>query len=340
MSSSNLIETVRKTVTSRLESFLEEKRCEVLQTAPASAELVDELAAITLRGGKRIRAVIMAAGFQAVSEGALSVIAQEAASVELLQSYLLIHDDWMDCDLERRGGPAAHASLGSRYGTHLGAALAILCGDLGATLAWELHLGAPFSASARPQADQTFLQMQKQVYMGQHLDLVCYQDVRLMQQLKTGSYTVRGPLRLGALLGNANENQLNALERWAAPVGLAFQLKDDLLGTFGDSRAMGKPVGNDLRQGKRTSLIAAFEAAASPGDLRRVRQVLESEVTNDDALHEVRALLESSGAKDRVTAELERCLEEAYALLEGADLRLAGIEAMQEITRQVGNRAH
>jgi len=109
--------------------------------------------------------------------------------------------------------------------------------------------------------------------IGQQLDLLAVEDVSRMHQLKTGSYTLRGPLALGAVLGGGTEAQRAALDAFGEPLGEAFQLRDDLLGTFGDPKATGKPAGNDLRAGKRTSLVLAVERGGDADALAAVRAV-------------------------------------------------------------------
>jgi geranylgeranyl diphosphate synthase type I len=238
-----------------------------------------------------------------------------SASLELLQSYLLIHDDWMDDDEVRRGGPAVHASLQrSHRDAHLGSALGVLAGDFASTYAWELFLGAPYPTQAWPSATSRFLQIQKEVYCGQQLDLTGDEDVARMHALKTTSYSVRGPLLLGALLGSPSDAQLRALSEWAGPIGEAFQIRDDLLGALGSPDDTGKP-GMDLPHGKVTSVLA--EARRSIDEDRR--QPLEAIVGRPDVgyreLVDARRLLHESGV-------VQRLEERIAALRDGAQRAL------------------
>jgi len=313
---------IRGRVDSRLEKFFEDKRRRASAVSPPSIELVEAIARLTMRGGKRLRAAVLVCGFHAIEPSApLSRTDDACAALELLQTYLLIHDDWMDCDDERRGGPSVHASFRDRYGdAHLGASLAVLAGDLAAAYAWELLGGAPFPEGRVLDGMGAFWRMQEEVVFGQHLDLIATEEVDRMQHLKTGSYTVRGPLRVGAVLANATAAQTEALERYGAPLGIAFQLRDDLLGTFGDRTALGKPTGSDLRAGKRTSLVDEASRLLSARDRAELDSVLGDRDADDGAVARVTELLVTSGARARVEERLDQLLREARAALDGAPL--------------------
>lgn len=332
---------VRARIDDRLRAFLGEMRAEAAAISPDTVELVDAIEALTMRGGKRLRPVVLTAGFRAVdAEADLVATQDEGASIELLQSYLLIHDDWMDMDDERRGGPSVHAALGVRHGPHLGASLAILAGDLAGAYSWQLHLAAPFPSSHRAAADARFLRMQKEVYFGQQLDVCASPDVSLMHQLKTGSYTVRGPLVLGALLAGASEAQVDALERFGGPLGEAFQMRDDLLGTFGDTEATGKPAGNDLRAGKRTSLIAEVERLVPAEDRGALDAVFGVPGASDADVARGAELIVSSGARANVERRLAALLQEAEAARAGGPFTDVGARMLSDVSAALTERSH
>jgi geranylgeranyl diphosphate synthase type I len=261
----------------------------------------------------------MAAAYEACSgEGGGARGAAAGAALEMVQAYLLTHDDWMDGDDVRRGGPSVPAALRDAFGDErLGAAAAVLVGDLAAGVAQTLLLEVEVAPVRQVEAARVFARMQEDVVFGQALDLLeASSDVETKHDLKTGSYTVRGPLALGAALAGAGAAERDALDRYARPLGVAFQLRDDLLGVFGDPAQTGKPRGSDLRQGKRTALIAAVE-----GD--RVAAVLLPRVLGvaDAPDEEIKALVErivESGAKETVEARIDACLAESRRALEGA----------------------
>jgi geranylgeranyl diphosphate synthase type I len=143
------------------------------------------------------------------------------------------------------------------------------------------------------------------VVVGQQLDVLGRaEDVEAMHALKTGSYTVRGPLLLGATLAGAPAATLRALERFSAPLGVAFQLRDDLLGAFGTERETGKPLGGDLRTGKRTAVLAEAEPRLDPRGRRALGRVLGKADAPADAIDAATRALEACGARDAVTRRL------------------------------------
>jgi geranylgeranyl diphosphate synthase type I len=318
---------VRSLVDARLAAFFAAKRLETERISPRSVELVAALESLTMRGGKRLRPVVAAAAMLAVDPGRdLASVVDLGASLELLQTYLLAHDDFMDGDLERRGGPAVHAIFRAAYADdHLGDSLGVLGGDLASAYSLELFLGAPFAASRLRDGLEALLDLRKEVYFGQHLDIVGDADVARMHDLKTGSYTVRGPARLGGLLGNASEAQLTVLRAWADPLGEAFQLTDDLLGTFGDASATGKP-GDDLRHGKRTSLVVRAEAQLPAPELAALQRLLGDPYAPDAVVASVMASLETHGIRAAVEARASECLATSCAALARAGSAEHGLD--------------
>lgn len=329
------IDQVKRAVDERLGRFFEEKRAHATALAD-DAVLVDALATLTMRGGKRLRPAVLVAAFRAVSpDPEWSRVVPAGAALELLQSYLLIHDDWMDGDAERRGGPSVHAALRAVHeDAHLADSLAILSGDMGSACAWELMLEATTDVGVLG----AFVRMHQEVVLGQQLDLVRSVDVSRMQRLKTGSYTVDGPLRVGALLGRASHAQLEALERFARPLGEAFQLRDDLLGTFGDTRRTGKPIGGDLRAGKRTALVREAEAQLDAAARAPLDAVLGRADASADEVEIARRLLETSGARERVEARLDELLAASARSLANAPLAEPGVSMLCDLVAAMGSR--
>ncbi len=334
------LDEVRRETDARLARFFDEERPAARGLAPEALELVEAIAALTMRGGKRLRPAVMVAAFRSVApERDWTVTVPACAGLELLQSYLLIHDDWMDGDDQRRGGPAVHAALRERFGdAHLGASLAILAGDLASAYAQRLVLGSLPSAKDPTAVLEAFVRMQVEVVMGQSLDLLGSPDVSRMQQLKTGSYTVAGPLRLGALIGGASPAQLAALESFGTPLGEAFQVRDDLLGTFGDPRATGKPAGNDLRAGKRTALVREVERLLSDDERAPLTLVLGHKDASDADVTNATELLVRSGARKNVEQRLAGLLEDATTALDRGDLADPGRSMLREMAAALGIR--
>jgi len=332
---------LRSVVDERLARYLSAKREAAARLAPEAPELVRAVEALTLRGGKRLRPAILHAAFRAVApDRDPAEVVDAAAALELLQTYLLIHDDWMDRDEERRGGAAVHAALRDAHGgdAHLGASLAILAGNLASACAWELITAGDREPDVDRRVRDVFLRMHQEVVYGQQLDLLATSDVSLMQQLKTGSYTLRGPLSLGAALGRATDAQTDALLAYGRPLGEAFQMRDDLLGTFGDEGATGKPTAGDLRAGKRTALIGAAEERGTDAQLAPLRAVLGDAAADAAAIAAAREALVQVGAKAAVEARLSTLTGQAIEALSSGGLHEPGVTMLRELAEALGAR--
>lgn len=330
---------VRERVDARLTAFFDTKRAQAARLSPRGVEMVDATAALTLRGGKRLRPLVLAAAYSAVNpDGDLADCVAAGASLELLQSYLLIHDDWMDRDEERRGGPAVHTVFREPgRDPHIADCLGVLTGDLAGTYAWELMSEAPFPKWRRDEGFEAFSTLQVEVYLGQHLDVVADADVARMHHLKTGSYTVRGPALLGALLADADPDQVLALTGWADPLGEAFQLRDDLLGTFASAAATGKP-GDDLRHGKRTGLILEGERRLSAAGRAAVAQVFgRADATDAEVASAMDALIEC-GAKAALEARCTELREVASGAARQGGLAPLGVERLDALATRLTER--
>jgi geranylgeranyl diphosphate synthase type I len=331
-------------VNARLARFFDAKRAHARKLSPRAQELVDAVAELTMRGGKRLRPLAIYAGYRAAARNFTPLHFDEVvnlgAAIELLQTYLLIQDDWMDDDEERRGGPSTHVRFEREVGdAKLAASLAILAGDIAAGFAFELLHATNFPPRRAADALQAFTSMHFEVVCGQQLDLLGHEAVTLTHHLKTGSYTVRGPITLGALLGDASDEQLQALDRFARPLGIAFQLRDDVLGTFGDTHSTGKPAGHDLREGKNTALVSEARTLLSAADRDRLDEVLGNPLATTAAVDAVTGVLERSGARARVESELDMHLAEARsALLEGSCLVPEGVNMLLELLERIALR--
>ncbi len=302
-----------------------------------------------LRGGKRLRGALVLLGHQAAG-GRREDVLRPSLGVELLHAYLLIHDDFMDRDEVRRGGPTLHVTFagafrsgragpgggpdsgaaqspGGAAAVHLGGSLAILAGSLCEAWALELVLEAQVAPARALAAARHLAPALADVTVGQMLDLAAPQGPELppagvlrIEQLKTGSYTFELPLLLGALLAGASPELLAALRAYALPLGQAFQIADDLLGVFGAPEVTGKSSANDLREGKRTLLIARALERASPSDAAALRGGLGKPDMSDAEAEALRAILRRSGAEQAARKEAEQLCGEATRALEGGPI--------------------
>jgi geranylgeranyl diphosphate synthase type I len=345
-----LLDHVRKHVDGSLAVWLKPR---VAAASAVSAEVgaaAEAVSGLALRGGKRMRAALVGAAFVACTEDGASGAQGSQASwsrvdramlaIELLQVYLLIHDDWMDDDDVRRGGPSVHVVLRGRLGSkRLGDAAAVLAGDLACAYAQDALLESDFPAERLLAAARAFARIQEEVVTGQLAEMSTHASVEVIHALKTASYTVTGPLALGAHLAGASELRVAQLARYGRPLGIAFQLRDDLLGAFGDTSATGKPVGNDIRQGKRTALVAEMRGHVASEAL--LARVLGREDASDHDVAEVVRAMETSGAKARVEARVAELLAETRAALDAMALPndSHGFRWLAGAVRALGERA-
>jgi geranylgeranyl diphosphate synthase type I len=335
------VDEVREATDAQLRTFFSARRAELRASAPEAELLATALEDLTMRGGaKRLRPAVMVAAQRAIRPDArLGDVVHACAALEVLQSYLLVHDDWMDGDLERRGGPSVHVMLRREVNQdHLGDALAILAGDLGNAWAWDLLIESASRAPSPAAVLAVFSRMQRDVVAGQALDLRASTDVTRMQQLKTGSYTVDGPLALGATLAGATAAQLDGLARFGVPIGEAFQVRDDLLGTFGDTAVTGKPVGNDLRAGKRTAIVREAETTLSEIDRAPLTHVFGRTSATEEEVRAAMQMLERTGVRARVETRLEALLDASLAALDAAPIDARGRTLLAGLARKIARR--
>jgi geranylgeranyl diphosphate synthase type I len=318
-----LLKSVQPDVERRLGEILDERVGKTRSLGVEVQVLVREIRRLALLGGKRLRPALVMAGFRAAgAKGDAGSALDAGVALELLHTYFLIHDDWMDQDAVRRGGPSVHVALARRFGSeHMGNATAILAGDYAVALACEVLIGVNAPRGNLREVLQVFTDMQLYAVAGQQLDMVgSGRDVELVYALKTGSYTVEGPLKVGALLGGARQPTLDALSRYARPAGIAFQLRDDVLSLFGDPAHTGKPPASDLTSGKRTLLLKLALKRCRPAARASIERVL------GNARAKPRALGAQEQVEKRIATlsaqalhELERGVgPEGRALLVGA----------------------
>ena len=330
----SFVADVRGCVDGWLASWLDVRVSEARRRGPDVAVVADAVRQLVLRGGKRMRAVLLAVAYRACGgDGALDVIAPAGAALELLQAYLLAHDDWMDGDDVRRGGPSVPAMMRARFGgessvledtsppsttrgQHRCDAASVLAGDLAAAWALGSMLELTIAPARVTLALKELGRVEADVVQGQVVDVCTASsdraDVEAGYALKTGSYTVRGPILMGAHLAGASDPQIESLTAFAEPLGVAFQLRDDVLGTFGDATLTGKPSGGDLKKGKHTALVV--DAIREPRARELLSRVMgRSDAADSDTAAAI-AAIEASGARARV--------EERIAWLAGGALRV------------------
>jgi geranylgeranyl diphosphate synthase type I len=262
---------------------LGQRRAEVIAVDPRLTGFVNLLVDFVAGGGKRLRPVFLWCGWRAAG-GAVDAepLLVVGAALELIQACALIHDDVIDRSDSRRGRPSTHRAVAKEHADaglsgdseHFGVSAAVLLGDLALAWADDLFTAGAAELGAVQRSSPVWRAMRTEVLSGQLLDLVTTAavttdpgtqaaDAMRVNRFKTAAYTVERPLHLGAALAGASTETIAALRSYGADIGVAFQLRDDLLGVYGDPAVTGKPAGDDLLEGKRTLLLATARAALS-----------------------------------------------------------------------------
>ncbi|MET9467736.1 polyprenyl synthetase family protein [Streptomyces sp. NPDC006544] len=323
-------------------------------------DVAERLATFTCGGGSRIRprllwwALRACGGTDAHVPGALRV----AAALELIQSCALVHDDVMDQSEVRRGGPSFHAQIASQYSRSVAAAepglsafaqsAAVLAGDLALSWADDLVAEADLEPPVRAEVLRVWRAMRTEMIAGQYLDLhgqatSSRSAVQAMRTacLKTARYTVEQPLALGAALAGSDEATTRALTAAGRCAGIAFQLRDDLLGVFGDPAVTGKPSGEDIRSGKATYLLAlahsGARAVAGTPVLDLLRGCRGNAPLSGAVLSSVREALRSTGAPARVERRIERLSRASGRHLAAAALQDPSARHLSALLAQVAS---
>jgi geranylgeranyl diphosphate synthase type I len=353
-SGSAVLDHVRDRVDRALQEFLGQQHDVLLAAGPDLLPGAESIAGL-LAGGKRLRPAFCYWGWRGAGGPDCPEIINAAAALELLHAGALIHDDLMDASDTRRGQPSLHRQFEARHArSHwhgspaaFGMGAAILMGDL--LLCWTDEMfhasGLPREAllRGRPVLDQ----MRTEVFAGQYLDLLgqatgdeTLESALRVVEFKTTKYTIERPLHLGAAMAAGGDAGLaGAYTAYGLPLGLAFQLRDDILGVFGDPAQTGKPAGDDVREGKRTVLLAIARDRATAGQAEVIDRYLGDPTLGEAGTAEVRAAIAGTGAVAECERMIGRHVSVAVAALAGAPITGAAREALAELAVAATARA-
>ena len=330
--------------------MLEVVDAEIARWAAVDADLAEPLASLRsliVAGGKRLRPAFCYSAFVGAGGDAdADIVVDASAALELIHTFALVHDDVMDGSDRRRGADAVHTHFARRHldedwrgeARRFGDGIAILVGDFAFVYADLLMRDAP-----RPALD-VFDQLRIELCVGQSLDLVATarasvdrEDARRIAMYKSAKYTVERPLHLGAALAGQYPELGPALSAIGLPLGEAFQLRDDVLGAFGDADITGKPVGDDLREGKVTPLVVLASAQASASD-RAMLDRLGAPDLRPDEVAALQDLFVRTGALKEVEREIERLVAIAHDALARAPITAPARELLHELAVYVAWR--
>jgi geranylgeranyl diphosphate synthase type I len=330
----------------RLQTVLEEERARWTQADEWLEEPLSLLASFVLQGGKRLRPAFCWYGFLGAGGSDETLVADVAAALELLHAFALLHDDVMDGSATRRGHPSMHRRLGQDHcrsgwrgeSRRFGEGMAVLLGDLAFACADHL-LGRAGQACGDVRA--VWDELRLELVMGQYLDLagaarggVEWRRAVRIARYKSGAYTVERPLHMGAALAGRLGEMGRHYTAFGRPLGDAFQLRDDLDGAFGDEMVTGKPVGDDLREGKPTLLLALARERGGPAAASLLDRVGAPDLSGAE-IRRLQHLLIDCGARDEVEHMIAHRHASAVAALGRAPIPEAVRAPLQDLADQI-----
>lgn len=337
---------LRARVSQTLTDFIEEHRQIMIGISSDTAPLIDSLEQL-VTGGKRLRPAFAYWGYLAGGGKDSEAIVKACTALEFLQACALIHDDVMDNSDTRRGAPAVHKQFEAIHreskwlsdGPRFGAGAAILIGDLALSWADELIFTSGLNNDQIIRANDVYHVMRTELMAGQYLDLleqvrgeITVERSATVIRFKSAKYTIERPLLMGAAIADASTKVTEALSQYGLALGEAFQLRDDLLGVFGDSETTGKPSGDDLREGKQTMLIATARELANPSQLKLIESALGNTKLDATNVAKVQEALKDCGAaqiiEERISSKLEIALESLVDLTDEARIALTELAVM------------
>jgi geranylgeranyl diphosphate synthase, type I len=346
-------EDLRVRVQKVLEEFLARQVAVLDEVSDDLGPLVETLTDL-LAGGKRLRPAFCYWGWRGTGAPDDAAIVTAATSLELLQACALIHDDVMDGSDTRRGQPSAHRRFATFHrlgrwrgsGERFGTGAAILLGDL--CLSWtdELLYTSGLSPASLARGKPILDRMRTELMAGQYLDLLeqaigggSVERAMRVIRFKSAKYTIERPLHLGAALAGAGPDLMAVYSSVGLPLGEAFQLRDDVLGVFGDPSETGKPAGDDLREGKQTVLVATAIERASPRQAAVIRRHLGNVDVAPDGVAVLRGIIEETGARSHVESLIASATDRALAALDSAMIAEPARDALRALAHAATSRS-
>ena len=336
MEATEMLAEYKKKLEPFLINYFKRKIKEANRTDKITLQTIKTISDFTLASGKRIRPALVYYGFLAMGGKDGKEIVEVSAGMELIHTFLLIHDDIIDRDEKRHNVPTVHEvykKIGEENGffkdnEHFGNSMAIIVGDMAAAMANEIIFNARFSPEIIIRALD---KIQKIVYAtipGEMLDVIfenqggaTEKEILAMFEAKTSRYTFEGPLQLGGILAGCQEKDLKIFSRYSLPLGKAFQLQDDILGIFGEEKTLGKPVGSDIVEGKQTILLIKSLQNGSRSQREILRKILGKKDLKKEELEIFRDILRETGALEYCQNLAKKFVKEATEALKEIDFK-------------------
>lgn len=336
-----------------IRAFFAREKKEAKKIDPFLYHNIAALEELVCRYGKRLRPVLTIFAYQAAGGKNVAAVEKAAVAVELFHNFLLVHDDVIDQDFMRHQGASLH-EVYRRYhrqhrlvgdAKHFGESIAIVLGDVLASYCNRILIDSDFTIKQRHAVLLQMSRATKEVGYGQNFDIlagakkrVTEKEVLRIHYYKSAKYTIENPIIVGGIFGGLKPAALKDLARYAIPLGIAFQIRDDILGMFADEHKLGKPVGSDLREGKQTLLVTRVFSRGTAAQRRRFRGLLgKPHLTNRD-IAEAREIIVKTGALEYSSNLAKKYTATARRIINRSKLNGRGKEFLDGIAAYIIER--
>lgn len=326
----------KKKVNEELETYFDKTINEAERKDAFIADALRYVRKLTLSGGKRLRSALMYYGYLASGGREKKEMIKTSVSIELIHIFLLIHDDIIDRDLKRHGVDTIHYTyekIGKKIfpksdSEHFGKSMAVIIGDMVGALGNQIIFNSSFDPKLVMKALSKLQSIISLTVIGQSQDLyieykrtATEKEILKMYENKTAKYTIEGPLELGAILGGANEELLKKISRYAIPIGIAFQIQDDILGIFGSEKKMGKSVGADIKEGKQTILLSKAREKADKEQKKRLEIIFGNKSITKSEVEEFQNIIIKTGSLEYAKNLSAKLISEGKKELEKIEIK-------------------
>ncbi|MEE8381971.1 MAG: polyprenyl synthetase family protein [Thermodesulfobacteriota bacterium] len=347
----NLIHTYQNKINRELDTFFNRLKNKY-QHLDYTRLLIKSMEDFSKRGGKRLRPILMIQGYNLFKPENHEII-KASISIELIHNFLLVHDDVMDRDQLRRGGLTINklysnyfkSRFNNKLTTHLGDSTAITIGNIFFSLGNAIIVNSSFPEKNKCRALNAISEMITNVGIGQSYDIMyslkknlTEEEILIMYNLKTAVYSFSGPLVIGAILAGARKNSIKKIISFAKPLGLAFQIKDDLLDLYGTENTLGKSVGSDFREGKKTLQLTIMLKRSNPKEKRVIVNALGNKKLNKRDIGRLRKIGIETGTFDYCNSLSDRLINETKDVLRRSSYNKKGIDTLLQIADYVQKR--
>lgn len=329
-----MIHKIRKRIDRELANFISsiDKLYSLRKVSPLFSKSIKDF---VLRKGKRVRSILFVIGYLGFAKRIAKNLYKSAISIELLHAFLLVHDDIIDRSSLRRNKPSMHKIFDNYLKKYKGIRfngqdLALIAGDALNSFAMSAFLSIKVSKKFKEEALKRFIDAAIYTEIGEFIELIqgikrlentTKNDIYKIYDFKTAHYTFASPLSIGATLAGAGKNEINILTRYGLTLGRAFQIKDDILGIFGEERKIGKSSLTDLKQAKKTILIWCAYNHSNRKDKKTIKRILSKENINKGDLSKMRKIIIISGSLDYAKKEILHLSKTAQILITSSKMR-------------------